>query len=42
MQSYKLHSISEFLNDRHPYIDPEFNDRYDKSEVYHAVFDRSV
>jgi hypothetical protein len=30
------------LKDRHPYVDPPFNDRYDPSEVYHAVFDRSV
>ncbi|KAM3136015.1 hypothetical protein pb186bvf_011820 [Paramecium bursaria] len=42
MQSYKLHIVSEQLKDRHPYVEPEFKQRYDPSEVYHAVFDRSI
>ncbi|CAD8171232.1 unnamed protein product [Paramecium pentaurelia] len=42
MQSYKLHVVSENLKDRHPYVEPDFKDRYDPSEVYHAVFDRSI
>lgn len=33
MQSYKLHIVSEHLKDRHPYLEPDFNDRYDPSEV---------
>ncbi|EGR27544.1 hypothetical protein IMG5_194070 [Ichthyophthirius multifiliis] len=42
MQSFKLHIVSEHLKDRYPYLEAEFNDRYDKTEVYHAAFDRSI
>ncbi|KAL4510611.1 hypothetical protein ABPG72_004765 [Tetrahymena utriculariae] len=42
MQSYKLHVVSEHLKDRYPYLEADFNDRYDNTEVYHAVFDRSI
>lgn len=42
MQSYQLHVVSEHLKDRHPYIEAPFNDRYDPSDVFHAVFDRSI
>jgi len=42
MQSYKKHIISEHLKDRMPYLELPFNDRYDNTEVYHAVFDRSI
>lgn len=42
MQSYKLHVVKENLESRMPYLELPFNDRYDKTEVYHAVFDRSI
>ena len=37
MQSYKLHIVSENLKDRHPYVEPDFKDRYDPSEVLHII-----
>lgn len=42
MQSYKLHIVSEHLQDRHPYLESPFKARYNKSEVHYAVFDRSI
>ena len=42
MQSYELHVVSAHLKDRHPYLELPFNDRYDSTRVYHAVFDRSI
>lgn len=42
MQSYKPLVVPEHLSGRYPYLEPEFRDRYDPSEVYHAVFDRSI
>jgi hypothetical protein len=33
MQSFKLHVVSEHLKARHPYLELEFRDRYDPSEV---------
>ena len=42
MQSYQLHIISEQLQRRHPYLEPPFKARYDHTEVYKAVFDRSI
>lgn len=42
MQSYKPLIVPENLSGRYPYLEPEFSDRYDPSEVYHAVFDRSI
>ncbi len=42
MQSYKLYVVSDHLKDIYPYLELPFNDRYDKTEVYHAVFDRSI
>lgn len=38
MQSYKLHIVSEHLKDRHPYLELEFKDRYDPSEVSKYFF----
>eukprot|EP01017_Pseudomicrothorax_dubius_P022976 TRINITY_DN24717_c0_g1_i2.p1 TRINITY_DN24717_c0_g1~~TRINITY_DN24717_c0_g1_i2.p1 ORF type:complete len:497 (+),score=80.92 TRINITY_DN24717_c0_g1_i2:36-1526(+) len=42
MQSYQLHIVSEHLKDRHPYLEAEFRDRYDPTQVTLAVFDRSI
>lgn len=42
LKSYKLNVVSEHLKDRHPYLEPPFNDRYKASEVYRAVFDREI
>ena len=28
-----MHVVSENLKDRHPYVEPDFKDRYDPSEV---------
>ena len=42
MQSYQLHIISEQLKRRHPYLEAPFKARYDPTEVYKAVFDRTV
>lgn len=42
MQSYKLHIVSEQLSKRHPYLEPPFHARYNKTEVYLAVFDRKI
>lgn len=42
MQSYQLHVVSEQLKDRHPYLEPPFAARYNKTEVHYAVFDRSI
>ena len=33
LKSYKLNIVSEHLQDRHPYLELPFNDRYDPSEV---------
>ena len=29
MEDYKINVVSEHLKDRHPYNEPDFNDRYD-------------
>lgn len=42
MQSYQLHIISEQLKRRHPYLEAPFKARYDPTEVYKAVFDRTI
>jgi hypothetical protein len=42
LKSYKLNIVSEHLQDRHPYLELPFNDRYNPSEVYRAVFDREI
>lgn len=42
IHGYKKHIVSEFLKDRHPYLEPPFKDREDPTEVFHAVFDRSI
>lgn len=42
MQSYQLHIVSEHLKRRHPYLEPPFKARYDPTEVYKAVFDRTL
>lgn len=42
MQSYQLHIISDQLRRRHPYLEPPFKARYDPTEVYKAVFDRTI
>ena len=42
IHGFKKHVVSNFLQDRHPYLQPPFNQRYDPKEVYHAVFDRSI
>ena len=39
---YKKHIVSNFLSDRHPYLEKPFNERYDPTEVFHAVFDRAI
>ena len=33
LKSYKLNIVSEHLQDRHPYLELPFNDRYNPSEV---------
>jgi hypothetical protein len=38
----KKHVLSDQLNTRHPYLDPDFRERYDETEVYMAVFDRQL
>ena len=42
MEDYHIHSVSEHLKDRHPYNEPPLPDRYDPTEVTHAVFDRQI
>lgn len=42
LQSYELHIVSEQLSDRYPYLEKEFKEREDPSEVYHSVFDREI
>lgn len=42
MQSYELHIDSDVLKERHPYLDLPFEQRYDSSRVYLAVFDRAI
>lgn len=42
MQSYQLHIISEQLQKRHPYLEPPFKARYDHTEVFKSVFDRTI
>lgn len=42
MQSYKLHIVSEHLRHRHPYLEPDFPSRYNQTEVYMPVFDRTI
>lgn len=42
LHGYKKHIVSNFLKDRHPYLEKPFIERYDPTEVFHAVFDRSI
>lgn len=42
IHGYKKHIVSEFLKDRHPYLEPPFKLREDPTEVFHAVFDRQI
>jgi hypothetical protein len=40
MQSFELYIVSDHLKDIYPYLEAPFKERYDNTEVYHAVFDR--
>lgn len=42
MQSYEEHRVSQFLRDRHPYLDPAFPKIIDSNQVTLAVFDRRI
>ncbi len=42
MEDYKINVVSEHLKDRHPYNEPPFKDRYNETDVTHAVFDRTI
>ena len=42
MQSYELHIDSNVLKERHPYLELPFEERYDCSRVYLAVFDKAI
>lgn len=42
MQSFQKYDVSEFLKDRHPYLDPPFTSAIDPSQVTLAVFFRKV
>ena len=42
MQSFQLHIVSEHLQHRHPYLEPTFPSRYNPTQVFLAVFDRSI
>jgi hypothetical protein len=42
VHGFKKHTISNFLQDRHPYIPVPYSQRYDSKEVFHSVFDRSI
>ena len=42
MQSYEQYVVSEFLNDRHPYLQGPFTSEINPQQVTLAVFDRSI
>ena len=42
MQSFQKYDVSEFLQDRHPYLDSNFTSEIDPSQVTLAVFFRKV
>lgn len=42
LHGFEKHIVSNFLKDRHPYLEGPFKDRYDPTKVFHAVFDRSI
>lgn len=42
MQSFQRYDVSEFLKDRHPYLDPPFTSEIDRSQVTLAVFFRKI
>lgn len=42
MQSYQEYPVSEFLKDRHPYLDPPFTSDIDSNQVTLAVFFRKI
>ena len=42
MQSFQKYNVSEFLKDRHPYLDPPFTSEIDHSQVTLAVFFRKI
>jgi len=42
MQSYEEHRVSQFLRDRHPYLDQPFPKNIDPIQVTLAVFDRRI
>lgn len=42
VHGFEKHIVSNFLKDRHPYLERPFKDRYDPTKVFHAVFDRSI
>ena len=42
MQSYQLHIVSEHTKRRHPYLEAPFKARYDATEVFKSVFDRTL
>jgi hypothetical protein len=42
MQSFQKYNVSEFLKDRHPYLDPPFTSDIDPCQVTLAVFFRKI
>ena len=42
MQSFQKYDVSEFVKDRHPYLDPPFSSAIDPSQVTLAVFFRKI
>lgn len=42
VHGFRKHIVSNFLKDRHPYLESTSKQRYDPTEVFHAVFDRSI
>lgn len=42
MQSYEEHPVSQFLRDRHPYLEPPFPKTIDPLQITLAVFDRRI
>jgi hypothetical protein len=42
MQSFEEHPVSEFLMDRHPYLQEQFSKNIDPNQVTLAVFDRKI
>lgn len=42
MQSFQRYDVSEFLKDRHPYLDPPFTSEIDRTQVTLGVFFRKI